>query len=107
MDCKEVRRDINLFIDGKLNDDETLDFVEHIETCPDCKEELTIRYLVTEGMQRVEEGGAFDLNRELDDMIQKAGARAQMVSNFRFGIGLASMISVFVVAMVLVKVFIL
>ena len=35
-----------------------------MQECPGCKEELVIQFLVTEGMQRLEDGDAFDLQRE-------------------------------------------
>ena len=31
-----------------------------MQECPGCKEELVIQFLVTEGMQRLEDGDAFD-----------------------------------------------
>ena len=36
-----------------------------METCPECKEELTIQFLVTEGLERLEKGNNFNLQREL------------------------------------------
>lgn len=66
MDCKEFERLIPDFIDRKLDFLMLEQFNKHRETCEDCQEELVIRLLVTEGIQRLEEGDAFDLQKELN-----------------------------------------
>ena len=48
------------------------EFCEHMEQCEECKEELVIQFLVTEGMQRLEEGDAFDLQSELQGRLEEA-----------------------------------
>jgi len=65
MDCKEFEKLIPDFISQKLDYPGLLRFREHMEHCEDCKEELTIQFLVTEGIQRLEDGNAFDLQKEL------------------------------------------
>lgn len=66
MNCKEFEKRIPDFIENKLEYKELKSFVQHVEECEDCREELTIQFLVAEGMVRLEEGGAFDLQKELD-----------------------------------------
>lgn len=66
MDCKEFEKLIPDFIDRRLDFLTLEQFNEHREECEDCQEELVIRFLVTEGIQRLEEGDAFDLQRELN-----------------------------------------
>ena len=39
--------------------------MEHVEGCPECKEELSIQFLVTEGLERLEGGNNFNLQEEL------------------------------------------
>ena len=69
MNCKEFEKNIPDFIAGKLDFQE---FGEHMRECPGCKEELVIQFLVTEGMQRLEDGDAFDLQRELELRLAEA-----------------------------------
>ena len=69
MNCKEFEKNIPDFIAGKLDLQE---FGEHMRECPGCKEELVIQFLVTEGMQRLEDGDAFDLQRELELRLAEA-----------------------------------
>lgn len=65
MDCKEFEKLIPNFIEKKMNYPTLKRFAEHMDECPNCKEEMTIQYLVTEGISRLEDGNAFDLQKEL------------------------------------------
>ena len=69
MDCKEVQRNITAFLDEELDGRSAQHFLHHIEECPECREELSIQYLVKEGMVRLEEGGSFDLGKDLKELI--------------------------------------
>lgn len=66
MTCKEIEMKIPDFVNRKLEYKDLIRFLEHIETCENCKEELTIQFLITEGMARLEDGSAFDLQKELN-----------------------------------------
>ncbi len=69
MECTSAERKISAFLYHELDDRDTEEFVEHVEHCESCMEELAIQYLISEGMHRLEEGGAFDLNKELQEML--------------------------------------
>ncbi|MCM1569271.1 MAG: zf-HC2 domain-containing protein [Roseburia sp.] len=66
MNCKEFEKRIPDFIKQKMDYETLKEFDGHMSSCERCKEELTIQFLVTEGMQRLEEGDAFDLYKELE-----------------------------------------
>lgn len=70
--CKETEMKITDFINRKLEYRELSQFVEHIEGCESCREELTIQFLITEGMARLEDGRAFDLKKELDSRMEES-----------------------------------
>ena len=72
MDCKEVQRNITAFLDEELDGRSAERFLNHIEECPECREELSIQYLVKEGMVRLEEGGSFDLGKDLKELISES-----------------------------------
>ena len=72
MNCKEFEKNIPDFIAGKLDFQTLEEFGEHMKECPGCKEELVIQFLVTEGMQRLEDGDAFDLQKELEIRLAEA-----------------------------------
>lgn len=77
MDCKEFEKLIPDFIQQKLEYLDLKRFCGHVRECAECKEELVIQFLVSEGMARLEEGDAFDLNRELDKRLAEAERRIQ------------------------------
>lgn len=82
MDCKEFEKRIPDFISQKLDFRTLKEFQEHLESCENCKEELVIQFLVTEGMARLEEGNAFDLQMELDKRIYEAEKKVRFHSSF-------------------------
>lgn len=69
--CKDIEMMIPDFINQKLEYRDMLLFLEHVEACESCKEELTIQFLITEGMVCLEEGSAFDLKKELDGRLEE------------------------------------
>lgn len=76
MDCKEFEKWIPVFLSRKMDFLTMEKFAKHMEECPGCSEELEIQFLVVEGMLRLEEGDAFDLQRELE--IQLGDARRKV-----------------------------
>lgn len=72
MTCKEVEKWIPLFLKDDLDTDDLREFMEHIDQCEECKEELSIQFLVQEGMARLEAGNVFDLQNELKHRMEGA-----------------------------------
>lgn len=73
MDCGKFEKMIPAFLNNALEYKDLKRFLKHVDTCAACKEELTIQVLVSEGMARLEEGSAFDLQKELGNRIEEAG----------------------------------
>lgn len=65
MNCKETEKKIPSFLQDELDDSMLEEFIEHVENCSECKEELSIQFLVTEGLERLEKGNNFNLQEEL------------------------------------------
>jgi hypothetical protein len=82
MECKECRKWITTFISKEIDYKHLKLFLDHIESCPDCKEELTIQILVTEGLNRLEEGDAFDLQDELGKRLEEARHKLKFHKTF-------------------------
>ena len=70
MTCKEAEKLIPIFLEDDLDTDDLREFMEHIDECGECKEELSIQFLVKEGLSRLEAGSVFDLKNELDYRIE-------------------------------------
>ena len=50
MKCLEFQQQINDFLDNRLTISQTGDFVEHADSCPECMEELELRYMIRVGI---------------------------------------------------------
>lgn len=74
-DCRTFTKMIPAFLNDSLRMRELSAFLAHIETCPACREELAMQYLLYEGLQRVESGKTLDLKKDLEDLIAQAGKR--------------------------------
>lgn len=84
MTCKETERNIPYFLHDELDGRKLAEFVEHIENCPECKEELTIQFLVTEGMGKLEEGDDFNLQKALFVKMENAWQRVRINRTLRY-----------------------
>ncbi len=69
MDHKEFIKLIPIWLDGKLDGKRGGRFLEHMENCKECREELHIQYLVKEGTARLESGMSFNLDKELSEKV--------------------------------------
>ncbi|MCM1267566.1 MAG: zf-HC2 domain-containing protein [Bacteroidales bacterium] len=78
MNCKEAEKKIPAFLNDELDGDDLAEFVEHIEACPDCKEELSIQFLVSEGMEQLEKGNNFNLQEALLATLDSADDRIRV-----------------------------
>lgn len=72
MDCKETRKNIYRFIEDELEGRELQNFMKHVTECEECREELAIQYLVTEGMLHLENESTFDLQMQLEKRMESA-----------------------------------
>ncbi|MCR5419313.1 MAG: zf-HC2 domain-containing protein [Lachnospiraceae bacterium] len=72
LSCKEVQRIIPDFLGEGLRGHDIVRFVEHIKSCPSCKEELSIQYLSSEGISHLETGTSFNLEKELTGYMDRA-----------------------------------
>ena len=105
MTCKDADKAIARFLDDDLDNRELADFLNHIETCPECKEELTIQFLVKVGMQRLEDGNTFNLSRELDNLLadskKKLSARKTLVFvSYGLEIAVAAMFAICILLLI-------
>lgn len=82
MECREFERLIPGFLGDRLDYPTLKSFREHVEGCEECREELVIQFLVTEGIQRLENGSAFDLQKELNDRLEEAKRKIRFHGGF-------------------------
>ena len=75
--CDVVQKNISKFIDNKLDSMDTLNFIDHVKNCKACSEELSVEYLVLVGVKRLDSASAFNLNKELDELIVRNEQKAK------------------------------
>ncbi len=82
MDCKETQRSIGSFLKDEMDFNTACKFVEHVHCCNECMEELTIEYLLLEGMNRLENADDIDVESELEEklnqILKKKKSREQL-----------------------------
>lgn len=106
MKCKEAEKLIPLFLDDDLENEELREFMEHIEKCEECKEELTIQFLVLEGVARLETGNVFDLQKELKMRIDDSEHSLKTRENMQWILyALEGLIGVALIILILLLVF--
>lgn len=72
MTCKQTEKMIPDFLAGNLDQYETKAFLAHVESCPDCYEELSIQTLVTQGIVQLENGSSFNLQDAVKNTVHHA-----------------------------------
>ena len=74
MKCIEARRMVTPFVDRKLTDKETEQFIKHIEHCSDCMDELDIYYTMYKAMDILDSGQhqEFDFKTMLENEIRSS-----------------------------------
>ncbi len=105
MDCKDVIKRIPDFLNHELNNRELKDFLNHTEGCKECREELSIQFLVLEGMARLEEGNTFDLQNEFDRMMEDAKRRMKlrrMLNVFVYGMEILAIITIITIIVLII-----
>lgn len=66
MNCKETQRYMRQFLENELDADSAREFILHVRSCRECMVELTIEYLISGGMQELENTDDIDVQKELE-----------------------------------------
>lgn len=72
MDCKRAMELITQFINEGLNAEDTEAFLNHIDSCPECREELEVTYSLMTAMKQLDEDADLSDNyiEELNQKIE-------------------------------------
>lgn len=55
MDCKKAMELMTQFINEQLDSDDVQAFLDHIDSCPECREELEVTYSLMTAMKQLDE----------------------------------------------------
>ncbi len=77
MTCNKAQSMITPFINNKLNLKELEDFIDHVSSCPACKEELEVYYALLTAMKQLDEDKNLSSNfgLELDQKLERSRER--------------------------------
>ena len=106
MNCKETERMIPLFLEDNLDNQEMQEFLIHVNSCASCREELTIQFLISIGLKRLEDGNTFNLAGELEQRLQDAGHKIKVRSSLQWS-ALVLQVLVVIALIILIAVFLL
>lgn len=106
MNCKETERMIPLFLEDNLDNQEMQEFLIHVNSCEDCREELTIQFLISVGLKRLEDGNTFNLAGELEQKLRDAGHKMKVRSSLQWS-ALVLQVLVVIALIILIAVFLL
>ena len=62
MNCVTSQQMIRAYLDGYLSDRELEEFLNHVQTCPDCFDELEVYYSIYRTLNDVDEKGDYNLS---------------------------------------------
>lgn len=80
MTCKEAEGLIMPYIRDELTDEELSEFLEHIESCPECMEELEIYFTVDVGIKQLDSGtGNYNIKGALITAIEESRQHLEAV----------------------------
>jgi hypothetical protein len=107
MNCEEATRCIKPFIEGKIEKDELAGFLQHVEGCKDCYEELDIMYIVSEGLEGLHSasGASFDFTGMLAGRIAEGKRYLQTVKRRETLRGLVSLTAYAAIALAALRYF--
>ncbi len=78
--CKEAEKMVMHYIDEELGEEELDEFLEHIEECSLCREELEIYYTVSVGLRQLDSGtGVYDIAGALEESMNLAWLKVRAV----------------------------
>ncbi len=84
MNCQEAQRLVMPYIQDELTDRELEEFLEHVETCPACQEELEIYFMVSLGLRQLDEGsGSFNMKQEMEEALDLSYRRVHFVRTIK------------------------
>lgn len=76
MTCQEAEHLVTPYINHTLTDEQLEEFLEHIESCEACREELEIYFIVDVGIRQLDSGtGAYDIKGALETALELSRQR--------------------------------
>ena len=81
--CKDVEDFLQPYLEDKLDNSDTKLLIGHLKSCPECMDELEIRYLLYEGLKLLESGQDFNLKAELEERLYRSEEHLLMMERLK------------------------
>ena len=69
-ECKAAEGLLQPYLENSLNRQDTIKLLNHLDKCSECQDELEIRFLLAEGLKRLESGETMNMKAELHDRLR-------------------------------------
>lgn len=84
MTCVEAEKMVVPYMKDELSPTELEDFLDHIHTCENCREELEIHYMVDVGLKKLDEAdGTYDIVGDLKRKVAESYRSLRYISMFQ------------------------
>ena len=84
MTCVEAEKMVVPYMKDELSPTELEDFLDHIHTCENCREELEIHYMVDVGLKKLDEAdGTYDIVGDLKRKVAESYRSLRNISMFQ------------------------
>ena len=84
MTCVEAEKMVVPYMKDELSPTELEDFLNHIKTCDNCREELEIHYMVDVGLKKLDEAdGTYDIVGDLKRKVAESYRTLRHISIFQ------------------------
>lgn len=107
MDCKEFTHLTPAWLKEELTGKKAYEFLEHMESCSECREELHIQFLVLEGTARLFNASGFNLDEELKIKVENYQKKLKHNHRMNMIIYVMEAIAFVAIIFILILVFIL
>jgi len=97
MTCRKAEEMVNKYIAHKLSVDELEDFLDHVESCSSCYDELETYFIVHRALQQLDEkedGTVYDFRKLLQQDIRKSRRYIRQKRGLRFAVIVLLLISI-------------
>lgn len=86
MICREWQKMISGFLNNTLNNHELEGFIKHVQTCEDCYEELEIMFMLSIGLQELNEDRniSYNFSQLLENKIMEAEIYCRRIKRIRY-----------------------
>jgi hypothetical protein len=76
MDCKSTKTLVQDYLSGNMDDETCMDFIQHVNTCPSCYEELETYFAINRVLSYLEDGEddasqSYNMRKLLTDDLKK------------------------------------